>query len=116
MSDVVVKGREVPADVRRSMELWVGCVAGALEEDSYREKLARAGFEAVDVEPTRVYQVADAKQFLTEAGITDERRARADRRPIHERVRPRAEAAIDGGRKGMLLVHVLRLRRRDIQR
>src|SRR6476659_7623222 len=73
VSDVVVKGREIPADVRRSMELWVGCVAGALEEDSYREKLARAGFEAVDVEPTRVYQVADAKQFLTEAGITDER-------------------------------------------
>ena len=73
VSDVVVKGREIPADVRRSMELWVGCVAGALEEDSYREKLARVGFEAVDVEPTRVYQVADAKQFLTEAGITDER-------------------------------------------
>ena len=73
VSDVVVKGREIPADVRRSIELWVGCVAGALEEDSYREKLARAGFEAVDVEPTRVYQVADAKQFLTEAGITDER-------------------------------------------
>jgi len=72
VSDVVVKGHEIPADVRRSMELWVGCVAGALEEDLYREKLVRAGFEAVDVEPTRVYQVADAKQFLTEAGITDE--------------------------------------------
>jgi arsenite methyltransferase len=72
VSDVVVKGSEIPADVRRSMELWVGCVAGALEEDLYREKLVRAGFEAVDVEPTRVYQVADAKQFLTEAGITDE--------------------------------------------
>ena len=72
VSDVVVKGHDVPADVRHSMELWVGCVAGALEEDSYREKLARAGFEAIDVEPTRVYQVADAKQFLAEAGISDE--------------------------------------------
>ena len=72
VSDVVVKGRNVPDDVRRSMELWVGCVAGALEEDSYREKLARAGFEAVDLEPTRVYRVDDARQFLAEAGIVDE--------------------------------------------
>jgi len=72
VSDVVVKGHDVPAAVRRSMELWVGCVAGALEEESYREKLARAGFEAIDVEPTRVYRLADAKQFLANAGITDE--------------------------------------------
>lgn len=72
VSDVVVKGHDVPADVRRSMELWVGCVAGALEEDSYRDKLARAGFEAIDVEPTRVYRVEDARQFLAEAGIVDE--------------------------------------------
>ena len=72
VSDVVVRGHDVPADVRRSMELWIGCIAGALEEDSYREKLARAGFEAVDVEPTRVYRAADAKQFLAEAGIEDE--------------------------------------------
>ena len=116
VSDVVVKGREIPADVRRSMELWVGCVAGALEEDSYREKLARAGFEAVDVEPTRVYQVADAKQFLTEAGITDERvLAQIDGRFMSAFVRARKPLST-GGRKGMLLVHVLRLRRRDIQR
>ena len=72
VSDVVVKGHDVPAHLRRSMELWVGCVAGALEEDSYREKLTRAGFEAVDIEPTRVYRVADAKPFLTEAGIVDD--------------------------------------------
>ncbi len=72
VSDVVVKGGDVPADVRRSMELWVGCVAGALEEDAYREKLARAGFEAIDVEPTRVYRVDDARQFLAEAGIEDD--------------------------------------------
>jgi ubiquinone/menaquinone biosynthesis C-methylase UbiE len=72
VSDVVVKGHDIPADVRRSMELWVGCVAGALEEDSYREKLAQAGFEAIDVEPTRVYRAADAKQFLADAGIAND--------------------------------------------
>jgi hypothetical protein len=72
VSDVVVKGHDVPADVRRSMELWVGCVAGALAENSYREKLARAGFEGIDVEPTRIYRVADAKQFLAGAGIEDD--------------------------------------------
>jgi ubiquinone/menaquinone biosynthesis C-methylase UbiE len=73
VSDVVVRGHDVPAEVRRSMELWVGCVAGALEEDSYRTKLNRAGFENVDVEPTRIYRAADAKQFLDEAGLADER-------------------------------------------
>ncbi len=72
VSDVVVKGGDVPAVVRRSMELWVGCVAGALEEDRYRDTLARAGFDAIEVEPTRVYRAADAKQFLAEAGITDD--------------------------------------------
>jgi hypothetical protein len=50
----------------------VGCVAGALEEDRYREKLARAGFEAIDVEPTRVYAAEDARPFLAEAGIANE--------------------------------------------
>jgi ubiquinone/menaquinone biosynthesis C-methylase UbiE len=73
VSDVVVRGGDVPEAVRRSMELWIGCVAGALEESSYREKLAAAGFERIDVEPTRVYRAADAKQFLDEAGLTDER-------------------------------------------
>ena len=72
VSDVVVRGGAVPDAVRRSMELWVGCVAGALEEDSYREKLTRAGFEGVDLEPTRVYRAADAKQFLDEAGLVDD--------------------------------------------
>jgi SAM-dependent methyltransferase len=72
VSDVVVNGDDVPGDVRRSMELWVGCVAGALEERDYRARLTRAGFDAVDVEPTRIYRVDNAKQFLTEAGITDE--------------------------------------------
>jgi len=71
VSDVVVRGDDVPAEVRRSIELWVGCVAGALEEASYREKLGRAGFEAIDVEPTRIYRAADARQFLEEAGLSD---------------------------------------------
>jgi arsenite methyltransferase len=72
VSDVVVRGEDVPAELRRSMELWVGCVAGALEESAYRRKLLAAGFEAVDVEPTRIYRAADAKQFLHEAGLSDD--------------------------------------------
>jgi ubiquinone/menaquinone biosynthesis C-methylase UbiE len=72
VSDVVVSGEAVPDAIRRNMELWVGCVAGALEEGSYRDKLARAGFENADVEPTRIYRAADAKQFLEEAGLADE--------------------------------------------
>jgi SAM-dependent methyltransferase len=68
VSDVVVRG-DVPAAVRKSMELWVGCVAGALHEDDYRALLAEAGFQSVDVEPWRVYQVEDAKQFLADAGL-----------------------------------------------
>ena len=72
VSDVVVRGDDVPDAVRRSMELWVGCVAGALEEGSYREKLVRAGFDGVDIEPTRIYQADDARHFLDEAGLLDE--------------------------------------------
>ena len=67
VSDVVVHG-EVPAEVRRSVELWIGCVAGALEESEYRAKLGKAGFEAVDLEPTRIYRAEDARDFLREAG------------------------------------------------
>jgi arsenite methyltransferase len=68
VSDVVVRG-EVPADVRKSVELWVGCVAGALEESEYRAKLAAAGFEDIEIEPTRVYSITDARHFLSERGI-----------------------------------------------
>jgi ubiquinone/menaquinone biosynthesis C-methylase UbiE len=68
VSDVVVRG-EVPAAVRRSVELWIGCVAGALSEADYRDKLAAAGFETIDVEPTRVYRAEDAREFLTGAGL-----------------------------------------------
>jgi arsenite methyltransferase len=72
VSDVVVRGADVPAEVRRSMELWVGCVAGALEESTYRRKLSAAGFEAIDVEPTRIYRATDARQFLAQAGLSDD--------------------------------------------
>jgi SAM-dependent methyltransferase len=68
VSDVVVKG-DVPADIRRSMELWIGCVAGALEEAEYRQLLAGAGFGGIELEPTRVYRSDDARTFLAEAGL-----------------------------------------------
>ncbi len=68
VSDVVVRGA-VPADIRRNVELWVGCVAGALEESEYRAKLASAGFEHVDVDPWRVYDINDAREFLAGTGI-----------------------------------------------
>jgi SAM-dependent methyltransferase len=68
VSDVVVRG-EIPPDVRRSMELWVGCVAGALTEDEYRAKLEAAGFREVELETTRVYDVKDARAFLAESGL-----------------------------------------------
>jgi SAM-dependent methyltransferase len=72
VSDVVIRGDDMPESVRRSMELWVGCVAGALEERRYRHALTSAGFRNVDLEPTRIYRAADAKHFLDEAGISDE--------------------------------------------
>jgi hypothetical protein len=68
VSDVVVRG-EVPAEVRKSMELWVGCIAGALEETDYVKRLAQAGFDAIGIEPTRVYSIEDARQFLTGEGL-----------------------------------------------
>src|SRR5260221_636027 len=68
VSDVVVLG-DVPAEVRRNMELWVGCIAGALGADEFREKLSAAGFGDVNVEPWRVYRVDDAREFLTGSGI-----------------------------------------------
>jgi arsenite methyltransferase len=68
VSDVVVRGA-VPAELRRNVELWVGCVAGALDEGDYREKLERAGFAEVEIEPWRVYAMADAQEFLAAAGL-----------------------------------------------
>jgi arsenite methyltransferase len=68
ISDVVVRG-EVPEQIRKSMELWVGCVAGALSDKEYQQKLGAAGFESIDIEATRVYNIDDAKEFLNAAGI-----------------------------------------------
>ena len=68
VSDVVTRG-EIPATVRRSVELWVGCIAGALDENDYLAKLNAAGFTDTSIEPTRVYKVEDARSFLTEQGI-----------------------------------------------
>jgi SAM-dependent methyltransferase len=74
VSDVVVRG-EVPRDVRRSMELWVGCIAGALGDQEFATKLRAAGFEDVDVDVWRVYNVEDARAFLTDAGVDVDRLA-----------------------------------------
>jgi SAM-dependent methyltransferase len=74
VSDVVVRGA-VPEELRKSMLLWVGCIAGALEEQEYVNKLANTGFEQASIEPTRVYNVEDARQFLTEAGVDVDARA-----------------------------------------
>ena len=71
VSDVVVRGPVAP-EVRRSVELWVGCVAGALDESEYRTKLAGAGFEGVEIEPWRVYDLKDARSFLACAGLDPE--------------------------------------------
>lgn len=68
VSDVVTRG-PVPEQVRKSMLLWVGCIAGALGEEDYRAKLAAAGFARIDVEPTRVYDIEDARAFLSTEGI-----------------------------------------------
>src|ERR1700689_1248315 len=68
VSDVVVRG-EVPAAIRKNMELWVGCVAGALKDSEYKSKLTAAGFKQITIEPTRVYKVEDARQFLSAQGI-----------------------------------------------
>jgi arsenite methyltransferase len=65
VSDVVVRG-EMPAALRRSVELWIGCVAGALEESEYRRLLAEVGFEGIEIEPTRIYDAEDARQFLSD--------------------------------------------------
>jgi arsenite methyltransferase len=71
VSDVVVRGT-LPTGVRKSMELWVGCVAGALEEGEFKDLLLRTGFEAVEIEPTRVYRIEEAEAFLRGTGLEEE--------------------------------------------
>ncbi len=90
VSDVVVRG-EVPAPIRKSVELWIGCLAGALEEKEFEAKLRKAGFTDVEIVPTRVYRAEDAREFLAEAGL-DASIAEAGGREVHERVRPGDEA------------------------
>jgi arsenite methyltransferase len=68
VSDVVVRG-EVPVEIRHNIELWVGCVAGALQDSEYIDKLTKAGFSAIGIEPTRIYDVEDARAFLTDQGM-----------------------------------------------
>jgi arsenite methyltransferase len=92
VSDVVVRG-EVPAAIRRSVELWIGCVAGALEESEYRAKLAKAGFEEVEVEPTRIYTAESAREVLAGAGLGAEAIAAVDGKFISAFVRARKPRA-----------------------
>src|SRR5579884_768574 len=68
VSDVVTRG-EVPAEVRQNMLLWVGCIAGALQDDEYVAKLAEAGFDGIDIEPTRIYDIEDERAFLNGQGV-----------------------------------------------
>src|SRR6266446_1805669 len=72
VSDIVVRG-EIPTEIRRKVELWAGCIAGALEDREYATKLARAGFVNVEVEPTRVYSAAEAKGLLASFGTDADR-------------------------------------------
>jgi hypothetical protein len=84
VADVVVRGR-IPAEVRRSMERWIGCIAGTLEEMDYVKKLANAGFDEIDVEPTRVYSSEDASAIPRRRGRQRGRDRATDRGPVHER-------------------------------
>ena len=88
VSDVVVRG-EVSSEIRRSVELWIGCVAGALEESEYRAKLAKAGFEDIDMEPTRIYTAESARDYLAGTGLGAEAIASIDGRFISAFVRAR---------------------------
>jgi len=89
VSDVVIRG-ELPPEIRRSLELWVGCVAGALEDQEYVSGLQAAGFIEVDVEPWRTYQVDDARAFLSESGLNvDEIAAQVDGRVASAFIRAR---------------------------
>ena len=75
VSDVVVRGA-MPEALRRNVELWIGCVAGALEEAEYRRLLAEVGFEAIEIEPTRIYRAEDARDFLAGTGMDADRVSR----------------------------------------
>lgn len=87
VSDVVTRG-EIAPEIRKSVLLWVGCVAGALQESDYRDKLSAAGFSQIEIEPTRIYRVADAREFLADKGLdVDALAAQADGKFISAFVR-----------------------------
>ena len=93
VSDVVVRG-PLPAELRRNMELWVGCVAGALEEEEFKGLLAEIGFESPEIEPTRIYRFEDARAFLAHSGLdVDALAAQVDGRVMGAFVRARKPAA-----------------------
>jgi arsenite methyltransferase len=92
VSDVVVRG-EVPAEIRRSVELWIGCVAGALEESEYRAKLGNAGFDDITIEPTRIYTAESARDYLAGAGLGAEAIAAMDGKFMSAFVRARKPRA-----------------------
>jgi arsenite methyltransferase len=92
VSDIVVRG-EIPAEIQRKVELWAGCVAGALKESDYRDKLTAAGFENIDIEPTRIYSVAQSKEILAEVGLdSEELAAQVDNKFMSAFVRARKPA------------------------
>jgi SAM-dependent methyltransferase len=68
VSDVVTRG-EVPTEIREKVLLWVGCIAGALRDKKYKDKLAKAGFQSIGIEPTRIYAIDDAREFLAGKGV-----------------------------------------------
>jgi ubiquinone/menaquinone biosynthesis C-methylase UbiE len=93
VSDLVTRG-EIPAEIRKSVLLWVGCVAGALDENDYRTKLTAAGFENIEIEPTRIYRAEDARSFLKEQGLDfDEIASRVDGKFMSAFIRARKPAA-----------------------
>ena len=91
ISDVVVRG-EISQEIRKSIELWVGCVAGALSDTEYQHKLAAAGFESIEIEATRVYNIEDAQEFLRAAGIDADSDRTESAGQVHQCVRAREEA------------------------
>ncbi len=91
VSDIVLRG-ELPGDIQKSLELWAGCVAGALQETEYRQLLADAGFEDIDIEPTRVYTADDSRAFLGEMGISEDDLAAAEGKIMSAFVRARKPA------------------------
>jgi arsenite methyltransferase len=88
VSDIVVRGA-MPADIQRMVELWAGCIAGALEESQYKSKLAAAGFEQIEVEPTRIYTAADAKALLPKSDAVEKIMQMADGKFMSAFVRAR---------------------------